>query len=110
MKKKNLKIIIIAGAVLTIAAMLAFHLSYLGWNGVNDYRTWPCAMGNGSIGGIMMVLWIIVIGALTYMIIKAGSEGKFLPSKTDSVEILKQRYAKGEISKADFESMKQTLQ
>jgi putative membrane protein len=57
----------------------------------------------------MMVLWIVVIGALIYMIIKAGSEGKFSPAKTDALEVLKQRYAKGEISKADFESMNQTL-
>jgi putative membrane protein len=111
MKKANVKmIIIISGALLAIAGLLFFHSSYLGWNGLNGYRTWPCAMGNGSIGGIMMLLWIFVIGALIYMIIKAGSDGKFSPAKADAVDILKQRYAKGEISKANFESMKQTLQ
>ncbi|MBW1815303.1 MAG: SHOCT domain-containing protein [Deltaproteobacteria bacterium] len=66
-------------------------------------------MGNGSIGGIMMLLWIVVIGALIYMIIKVGSERKYSPAETNAIEVLKERYAKGEISKADFESMKQTL-
>jgi putative membrane protein len=111
MKKINVKIIIIiTGALLALAGLLVFHSSYLGWNGYNGYRTWPCAMGYGSIGGIMMLLWIVVIGALIYMIFKAGSDGKFSLAKTDALEVLKQRYAKGEISKAAFESMKRTLQ
>jgi len=111
MNKTNIKIIfIIAGALLAIAALLVFHSSYLGWNGYNGYRTWPCAMGYGSIGGMMMVLWIVVIGALIYMIVKVGSERKYSPAETDAVEVLKQRYAKGEISKVDFESIRQTLQ
>ena len=110
MKKPNVRInIIISGALLVIAGLLIFHSSYLGWNGLNGYRTWPCVMGYSSIGGIMMVLWIVVIGALIYMIIKMGPEWKYSPAKTEAVEVLKQRYAKGEISKADFESMKQTL-
>jgi len=115
MRKLTVKIIIAVTyiALLTIAGLLIFHSSYLGWNGTNGYRAWPCAMGYGSIGGIMMILWIVVIGALIYMIFKVVTEKKFLPAntmaKSDAMEILKQRYAKGEISKADFESMKQTL-
>jgi len=110
MKKPNVKIIIIiSGALLVITGLLIFNSAYLGWNGYNGYRTWPCAMGNGSIGGIMMLLWIVVIGALIYMIIKVGSERKYSPAETNAIEVLKERYAKGEISKADFESMKQTL-
>jgi len=112
MKKQNIIMtIIIAGALLTIAGLLIFHSSYLGWNGVNGYRTWPCAMSYGSIGGIMMVLWIVVIGAIIYMIFKAAKDGSYSLIKSSSaLEVLKQRYAKGEISKADFESIKQTLQ
>lgn len=112
MKKTRIKIIItiISAALLTIAGLLIFHSSYLGWNGMNGYRAWPCPMGYGSIGGIMMVLWIIVIGALIYWIIKMGSEGKFSSTEPNALEVLKQRYAKGEISKDEFESMKQTLQ
>lgn len=110
MRKTNVIIItIMAGALSAIAGLLIFHSSYLGWNGASGYRTWPCAMGYGSIGGIMMLLWVIVIGALIYMIVKVGSEKKLSPEGSGALEILKQRYAKGEISKADFESMKQTL-
>ncbi|MCJ7773613.1 MAG: SHOCT domain-containing protein [Desulfobacterales bacterium] len=112
MKKTNLKIIIIiAGvALVAIAALLAFHSTYLGWNGYNGYRAWPCAMRSGSIGGIMMLLWIVVVGALIYMIVRIGSSRSNSPGEVDALEVLKQRYAKGEISKAEFESMKQTLQ
>ncbi len=111
MKKQNIKIIIIiTGALLVIAGLLVFHSSYLGWNGMHGYRTWPCVMNYGSIGGIMMLLWIVVIGALIYMIFKLGSERKDLSAESNALELLKQRYAKGEISKDDFESMKKTLQ
>jgi len=111
MKKANIKIIvIITGALLAIAGLLVFHSSYLGWNGMHGYRTWPCAMSYGSIGGIMMVLWIVVIGALIYMIVKVGSERKDSQAESNAFDVLKQRYAKGEISKADFDAMKHTLQ
>ena len=111
MRKLTVKMIvgIISIALLIIAGLLLFHSSYLGWNGINGYRAWPCAMGYGSIGGIMMILWVVVIGALAYWIFKVASEGKFSPAKADALDVLKKRYAKGEISKADFESMKETL-
>jgi putative membrane protein len=64
-------------------------------------------MGFG--GGLFMVLWwILIIVALVTLVrwlvgqVKSGERGR-------AAEILKERYAKGEIDKKEFEDMKKTL-
>lgn len=74
----------------------------------------------GIIGGIFgLLFWILVIIAIIYLIrfiIKGGSQGQHpyhhhhIEMKEDkSMEILKERYAKGEITKEQFDKMKEDL-
>lgn len=62
-------------------------------------------------GGWMWVLWLgvlVIIAVGLYHLIKRSKppeEG----SAEDSLEILRRRYARGEISRADFERMKEDL-
>jgi len=65
-------------------------------------------MGTGHMGfsmGIgpffMIIFWIAVIWLVFELIQKSG--------KKDSMEILKERYAKGEIGRKQFEKMKKEL-
>ena len=70
--------------------------------------------GMGSFGMIlMMIFWVLVIVGLVFLIkwlVQTTSSGK-APQQTGSraVEILKERYARGEIDKAEFESKKRDL-
>lgn len=77
----------------------------------------PGMMGNWGMGWFgmifMMIFWVLVIVGLVLLIkwlIQTTSSGK-TAQQTDSraVEILKERYARGEIDKAQFESMKKDL-
>lgn len=66
-------------------------------------------MGHG-FGGIFMILfWVVII----YLIFRGTSywaqKGSGQSSSQSAEEILKERYAKGEISKEEFERMKQDL-
>lgn len=63
-----------------------------------------------SGGGWMMILWwVIIIGAI-YLGVKLLTGQQSPTSKEDSaLEILKKRYAKGEISKEEFEEKKKGL-
>lgn len=78
-------------------------------------------MGYGfGFGGIFMILfWGLLIWAIVALVRGNGfgsgccgghGHGHNHGGKNDALEILKQRYAKGEISKEEFESMKKDLQ
>lgn len=54
------------------------------------------------IAGIIFLVYWILKGNANPQGVKQGNEGK-------SLDILKQRYAKGEISKSDFESIKNDI-
>jgi putative membrane protein len=70
----------------------------------------------GWIGGIfMMIFWILVIVALALFIrwlaSAGGNRSRLLPGPGESaVDILRKRYARGELTKEQFESMKRDLE
>ena len=72
-------------------------------------------MGNFFPGGILsMFIWILIILALVYLAIKLfralnSEQTKQNRDNFDSFEILKMRYARGEISQEDYLTMKETL-
>jgi putative membrane protein len=60
-------------------------------------------------GGFMIILWILVlalIGAVAYMLIRK----KGILQNEAPLDVLKRRYAKGEITKEQFEEMKRDIQ
>ena len=60
-------------------------------------------------GGFMMFITLIVIGIIIYFLVKYSKEN-YKEEKETPIEILKKRYAKGEITKAKFEEMKKELE
>ena len=71
-------------------------------------------MGSGILGGILMLLiWILIIWFIIWIIRKAfmHSGRKWMPMNDENpIEILKKRYAKGEIDKKEFEERKKDLE
>lgn len=70
-------------------------------------------MGGGGIFGILLI--VIVIWAVFQFSGKSGMKNPFNNKRIggvadgDPLEILKNRYAKGEINKEEYESMKNDL-
>lgn len=62
-------------------------------------------MGLGWIVGLILIA-VVVWAALR---IAGTSQGQQSPDRKDAVEILKERYARGEIQKEEFERMKREL-
>ena len=70
--------------------------------------------GMGWFGGIFMIIfWILVIVGLMFMVkwlMQAEKKGKEDGEiESHAIEILKKRYASGEIDKSQFETIKQDL-
>jgi putative membrane protein len=71
-------------------------------------------IGGGGLGFIMIIFWIVVIAAIALAVSGAISnrhepnrrEGRF---PNDPLEILRRRYARGEIDKQQYEAMRRDL-
>ena len=61
-------------------------------------------------GWFMMALWWIIIIAVVVIVVKWLSQQKGqLPKEDSALEVLRKRYARGEISKEEFEEKKKYL-
>ena len=59
----------------------------------------------------MWIIFLIVVGVLIYFIVQAQKTKGEMPTQHESpLDILKRRYAKGEIDKEDYERMKKDLE
>jgi putative membrane protein len=110
----GISIALIAGAIW----FLFYHQNSFGYGNGQWIMPHHMTIGGGGMGIIMILFWVAVI-AVTAIVISGILSGRsdrpswVRPSnrnQSDALEILKARYAKGEIDKAQYQSMKQELQ
>ena len=72
---------------------------------------WNQMMNFGYGGGIfMMFIFAVVIGLIIYFIITNTKSNRYTGGFSEtSLDIIKERFAKGEITEEEFEKMKKTL-
>lgn len=71
---------------------------------------WCDHMNWGWVGGLMMILWIAILAGIIYWVVRTARKGGNQTIQTESaIDILKKRYARGEISKEEFEEKKKNL-
>lgn len=88
----------------SLAPLGGWMMGYGGWN--NTMGGWN---GFGLLGWIPMLLfWIILILGVVALLRYLGKSGQHGSGKTP-LEILKERYARGDIDKKEFEQMKKDL-
>ena len=75
----------------------------------NGYGDWGVGSMMGWFGGgiMMLLFWALFIIFIVWVVKQIGS--KNLKSDTNALNILKERYAKGEIDKKEFEEKKKDL-
>jgi len=73
-------------------------------------QTWPGMMGWGCGMGwpwpMMFIFWIVVIAGVVYFV---RSKGRCGSSGESALDILKKRYARGEINKDEYEKIKKDI-
>jgi len=86
------------------------------WGGQGGWGMGPGMMGPGMTGWfgpiMMLIFWAAVIVAIILVIrwlVTSGAGSRAQESEASAVEILKKRYARGEIDKAEFEEKKRDL-
>ncbi len=68
---------------------------------------WMPVMGVGLL--FMVLFWVLLISSVVYLVRWLMGQG--VTGRPDSsLEILKKRYARGEISKQEFEEMRRDVQ
>jgi putative membrane protein len=98
----------------------AYHgEAFAQWRGYGGYHMGPGYMGDwgmGWFGGIfMIVFWILIIVGVVFLIkwlvqsTKEHSSSGRRESSGRALDILKERYARGEIDKQEFEEKKRDL-
>jgi putative membrane protein len=63
-------------------------------------------------GGWMIIVWIVIIGLIVWGVValtRRGGSRSESGSNRSPMDIAKERYAKGEISKEQFEQIKKDL-
>ncbi len=77
---------------------------------------WNEHMASGFFGGgwFMMILWILVIGLIVWGVVSYTRNGTVnvgggTPSRREPLDIVRERYAKGEITKEEFETIKKNI-
>lgn len=75
-----------------------------GWGSMMHY-------GFGYGGMFMWIIFLIVIGFLIYFIVQAQKTKDQTSTQNESpLDILRRRYAKGEIAREEYEKMKKDLE
>ncbi len=114
---KNIKTAVIVGsiAIFILFVVPAIWGAVAGWNGRSWGMMGPGMMGGFGFGWFMPIFMIIFWGLIIWGIVAlirglTSSGGSGASGEADSaLEILKRRYARGEISKQEFEERKKDL-
>lgn len=104
----GISIALIAGAIWFLNSRLGYGMGY--W-GMPHHRM----MGGGYMGIFMILFWVVVMAAIALVISGALSEKSTSrrqepPAPPNALDVLKRRYAAGEIDKARYEAMKKEIE
>ena len=98
--------------VLLLGLISLSDYALAGWGDYNGWHMGPGMMGGWGMGWIMLLFWILVLVGLILIIkwlLQMTSGDKKPTGSGRAIDILKERYARGDISKAEFQAIKKDL-
>ena len=83
------------------------------WLGSGRWGMGYHSMMGGGMGIVMIIFWVVLVGALVLLVSGVVNSIRGSQAKNDKLqkplEILKERYARGEIEKAEYEDKRRSL-
>ncbi len=98
--------------LILLGPLSLFNYAFAGWGNFSGWHMGPGMMGGWGMGWIMLLFWILVLVGLILIIkwlLQMTSGDKKLTGASSAIDILKERYARGEINKAKFEAIRKDL-
>jgi len=96
-------------SILVIISTLPFFACAQGPN--SPMGNWGHMMGYGYGGGFMWLIVLLLVGVVIYFLLQTSKSKSSDVSTTETpLDILKKRYAKGEIEKEEFDRKKKDLE
>lgn len=93
--------------LLSLSALISSSCYYpRGWHMMDDWGH----MSWGYGGVFMWLIFLVLIGIVIYFVVRGEKWMKQGRSEGTVLDILKKRYAKGEITKQEYEKMKKELE
>ena len=115
MKTATRSIWIVVGVLIGLGLLAGgFLVSRTGWGMMNGDFGFGMMNGFGFGGIFMIIFWIVIIGLGVWLVSSLVSRTNSqppsnLPSAESPLDILKKRYARGEITKEQFDEMRRDL-
>ena len=102
-------------AVAALAALPSLALAQGAPGYYGDHMMWGGGWHGGFLMPLMMVFWFaLLVGAVALIVRWLGASGRTEPRRSkagaDALDILRARFAKGEIDKAEFEERRVLLE
>lgn len=103
----TVKLLMRGVSLVLLATPVAYADPGEGWNGFHHDMMW----GVGMFGGFTMLLFWGVLLALVVLVVRwlSKSSGESINTQS-ALDILKERYAKGEIDEDEYRKRKSTLE
>jgi putative membrane protein len=112
---KSVKTVLIIGSIIVgVLVILPLVFGFLwGWQGYGYGMMGPGMMGGFNTMFFMPIIWLFVIGLIVWAVAgtvrRSGESDSTWRSADSALEILKRRYARGEIGKEEYEAKKKDL-
>ena len=103
----------VSAVLIAVGVWFLYNHSFGVWPGHGRWAMGHHGMMGGGMGIVMIIFWIILLAAIVLLFSGAVNGARETKQNREDVlnplEILKQRYARGEIEKIEFEEKKRDL-